>query len=268
MEISNPRAVLEHALRNYSCVTIHDIIQIPYNSKNYQFELKDVKPAPAACIIETDCNVDFDAPVGYVEPEQRSSTRSSACPSPATTASTATAAAAAPPEEEKPAAASSGIRIVDGKIIRPDETMQSNSVSDMLAEKTGSTGVQQNSAVLQPAPEIDYWAVAAGDGARLDGKKPAVLQDASGSVVDVRQLRAEAAARRAQAEAAASASLSLQSKNGMTVSGEQVEASTEAAAAAAVPVSKRKKRVGSKYSKLKSSSSAFQGSANQFHSNK
>jgi ubiquitin fusion degradation protein 1 len=26
-----------------------------------------VKPADAACIIETDCNVDFDAPVGYEE---------------------------------------------------------------------------------------------------------------------------------------------------------------------------------------------------------
>jgi ubiquitin fusion degradation protein 1 len=50
LEISNPRAVLEHALRNYSCVTIHDIIQIPYNNKNYHFELKDVQPGPAACM--------------------------------------------------------------------------------------------------------------------------------------------------------------------------------------------------------------------------
>jgi ubiquitin fusion degradation protein 1 len=32
LEISNPRAVLEHALRNFSCVTIGDVIQIQYNS--------------------------------------------------------------------------------------------------------------------------------------------------------------------------------------------------------------------------------------------
>merc|ERR1719506_177988 len=71
LEISNPRAVLEHALRNYSCVTKGDVICIPYNDKNYYLELKDVKPQDAACIIETDCNVDFDPPVGYVEPNYK-----------------------------------------------------------------------------------------------------------------------------------------------------------------------------------------------------
>mmetsp|Transcript_10954 Transcript_10954/g.20012 ORF Transcript_10954/g.20012 Transcript_10954/m.20012 type:complete len:150 (-) Transcript_10954:164-613(-) len=69
-------------------------------------ELKEVQPQDAACIIETDCNMDFDAPVGYKEPSsfassEQSSTsssmltnlpkqsayaaaeaRSSACPSP------------------------------------------------------------------------------------------------------------------------------------------------------------------------------------------
>ncbi|EED94005.1 predicted protein, partial [Thalassiosira pseudonana CCMP1335] len=68
LEISNPRAVLEHALRNFSCITKGDVICVPYNSKNYHFEIKEVRPQDAACIIETDCNVDFDAPVGYKEP--------------------------------------------------------------------------------------------------------------------------------------------------------------------------------------------------------
>ncbi len=27
-----------------------------------------MRPGEAACIIETDCNVDFEPPVGYVEP--------------------------------------------------------------------------------------------------------------------------------------------------------------------------------------------------------
>ena len=61
----------QHALRNYSCVTKGDVICIPYNNKNYYLELMDVKPQDAACIIETDCNVDFDTPVGYVEPDYK-----------------------------------------------------------------------------------------------------------------------------------------------------------------------------------------------------
>ena len=69
LEISNPRAVLERALRNFSCVTVGDQICIPYNDKYYYLEVREVKPADAACIIETDCNVDFEAPVGYKEPE-------------------------------------------------------------------------------------------------------------------------------------------------------------------------------------------------------
>jgi len=50
-------------------VTVGDQICIPYNNKYYYLEVREVKPADAACIIETDCNVDFEAPVGYKEPE-------------------------------------------------------------------------------------------------------------------------------------------------------------------------------------------------------
>ncbi|KAJ1462464.1 ubiquitin fusion degradation protein UFD1-domain-containing protein [Pelagophyceae sp. CCMP2097] len=68
LEISNPRAVLERALRMFSCVTQGDQICLPYNDKRYYLEVVEVKPSLAACIIECDCNVDFDAPVGYTEP--------------------------------------------------------------------------------------------------------------------------------------------------------------------------------------------------------
>uniref|UniRef100_A0A6V1UUZ4 Uncharacterized protein n=1 Tax=Heterosigma akashiwo TaxID=2829 RepID=A0A6V1UUZ4_HETAK len=67
LDISNPRAVLEHTLRGYSCVTKGDVVCIPYNEKNYYLEIREVQPADAACIIETDCNVDFEEPVGYQE---------------------------------------------------------------------------------------------------------------------------------------------------------------------------------------------------------
>lgn len=67
LDITNPRAVLEKQLRTFSCVTVGDQICLPYNDKRYYLEVQDVRPARAACIIETDCNVDFDAPVGYQE---------------------------------------------------------------------------------------------------------------------------------------------------------------------------------------------------------
>jgi len=271
LEISNPRAVLEHALRNFSCVTKGDIIQIPYNNKNFHFALKEVKPQDAACIIETDCNVDFDAPVGYKEPdyaaqaatsasnslsaslpkESAMGDRSSACPSPATmsTASSVTNGA----DDD---GTSNGIRIVNGKIVRPDSMEPEGPSTKMVAEKTGATGVQPNAAIPVKAPEINYWAVNAGDGARLDGKNPVALKDKEGNQVDIRKLRAEAAARRAEAAAAAQAKMTA---TGKTLTGKEVAHEVPVTVA---PMSKRKTKVGGKYSRLKTSGVAFQGASN------
>jgi ubiquitin fusion degradation protein 1 len=68
LDISNPRAVLEKTLRNYTCVSQGDIICIHYLNKNLYLEVVEVKPGTAASIVETDCEVDFDEPVGYVQP--------------------------------------------------------------------------------------------------------------------------------------------------------------------------------------------------------
>jgi ubiquitin fusion degradation protein 1 len=220
LEISNPRAVLEHALRNYSCVTLGDIIQLPYNGKNYHFMLKEVTPAPAACIIETDCNVDFDAPVGYQEPER------------VPLKPTQAAAPETKPEPEQPLTST---RIVDGKILRPDDAVMGMGMSSIASVETGATGVQNNAAIPQVAPTVEYWAVNAGDGARLDGKTAAPLKDAvSGETLNVRELRAAAAAKRSEEQNPGTA-----------------------------PVSKRKSRTGGKFSKLKQSG-AFHGDANAF----
>lgn len=70
LDIGNPRAVLEFKLRNFSCVTLGDKLCIEHNNKQYRLEVKEVQPLDAASIIEADVNVDFDAPVGYVEPER------------------------------------------------------------------------------------------------------------------------------------------------------------------------------------------------------
>ncbi|CAI5721592.1 unnamed protein product [Peronospora effusa] len=68
LDISNPRAVLEGSLRTFSCMTVGDTICLKYNNKNYMLDVREVKPAPAACIIETDCEVDFEPPPDYNPP--------------------------------------------------------------------------------------------------------------------------------------------------------------------------------------------------------
>jgi ubiquitin fusion degradation protein 1 len=62
---------LEHALRNFSALTQGDIIEISYNS--IVFELKILEAVPGGSgisVLDTDLEVDFAPPVGYVEPER------------------------------------------------------------------------------------------------------------------------------------------------------------------------------------------------------
>lgn len=68
LDITNPKAVLENALRNFACLTSGDIIAIKYNAKTYELCVLETKPGKAVTIIECDMNVDFAAPVGYTEP--------------------------------------------------------------------------------------------------------------------------------------------------------------------------------------------------------
>lgn len=68
LEISNPKAILEITLRNYSCLTTGDCIMVPYNNKKYYIDVIETKPSSAISIIETDCEVDFTLPLDYKEP--------------------------------------------------------------------------------------------------------------------------------------------------------------------------------------------------------
>ncbi|KAI8089300.1 ubiquitin fusion degradation protein UFD1-domain-containing protein [Halteromyces radiatus] len=74
LDISDPKAVLENALRNFSTLTLGDTIQINYNDKIYEIKVLDVKPHfedhAGISIVETDLEVDFAPPVGYVEPSR------------------------------------------------------------------------------------------------------------------------------------------------------------------------------------------------------
>jgi len=68
LDISNHRAVLENALRNFSALTKGDIIMINYNNRNYYINILETKPGESISIVETDVNVDFAAPADYKEP--------------------------------------------------------------------------------------------------------------------------------------------------------------------------------------------------------
>ncbi|ELR17478.1 Ubiquitin fusion degradation protein 1, putative [Acanthamoeba castellanii str. Neff] len=62
LDLTNPKAVLENALRNWSALTAGDVIIINYNKKNYEINVLEVKPdtpSHAISIIEADVMVDF-----------------------------------------------------------------------------------------------------------------------------------------------------------------------------------------------------------------
>ncbi|KAI5800221.1 ubiquitin fusion degradation protein UFD1-domain-containing protein [Peziza echinospora] len=71
LDISDPKAVLENSLRNFSALTKDDIFSFSYNDQIYEIAVLEVKPATskgAISCVETDIEVDFAPPVGYVEP--------------------------------------------------------------------------------------------------------------------------------------------------------------------------------------------------------
>ncbi len=77
LDISDPRAVLENAFRNFSCLTKGDIFSFEYNDQTYDIAVLEIKPdtdSHSIMTMETDLSVDFATPVGYVEPERTSGT--------------------------------------------------------------------------------------------------------------------------------------------------------------------------------------------------
>ena len=77
LEISDPRAVLENAFRNFSCLSKGDIFTFAYNDQTYDIAVLEIKPDTdqhAIVTMETDLEVDFATPVGYEEPKRTSGT--------------------------------------------------------------------------------------------------------------------------------------------------------------------------------------------------
>ncbi|KAI1489173.1 ubiquitin fusion degradation protein UFD1-domain-containing protein [Biscogniauxia mediterranea] len=77
LDISDPKAVLEKAFRNFATLTKGDVFNFEYNDEVYEIAVLEVKPETekmGVCMIETDVSVDFAPPVGYVEPSRGSGT--------------------------------------------------------------------------------------------------------------------------------------------------------------------------------------------------
>lgn len=73
LDISDPKAVLENAFRSFSTLTKGDVFSFHYNDTVYDVAVLEVKPESekmGVSMIETDVEVDFAPPVGYVEPER------------------------------------------------------------------------------------------------------------------------------------------------------------------------------------------------------
>ncbi len=68
-QLTNPRAVLENALRNFSCLTKDQTIAIQHGDETFHLDVLEVKPGNAISIVETDVNVDFAPPKDYKEEE-------------------------------------------------------------------------------------------------------------------------------------------------------------------------------------------------------
>ncbi|KAA8530655.1 hypothetical protein F0562_005411 [Nyssa sinensis] len=71
IQLSNPKAVLERKLRDFSCLSIGDTIIVSHNNKKFYIDVVKTKPSPAICIINTDIEVDFATTLDYKEPEKQ-----------------------------------------------------------------------------------------------------------------------------------------------------------------------------------------------------
>ncbi|KAH7102338.1 ubiquitin fusion degradation protein I [Auriculariales sp. MPI-PUGE-AT-0066] len=72
LELNDPKAVLEQALRNFSTLTQGDIVEIHHNMITFPILIMEILPEGSAgiSIVDTDLEVDFAAPKGYVEPKR------------------------------------------------------------------------------------------------------------------------------------------------------------------------------------------------------
>jgi len=171
LDISNPRAVLEKHLRDYSCMTKGDVFQFSYNDKKFAFNVLEVRPGNAVSIVETDINVDFAPPLDYVEPDYKAAKKEQPVE------------AELPPDVhvvptmQKSLSTSGGQRL-GGKKVKTNSAAGANPAPTRtrLTLGTSTTGIVENEsstsggAKKEDDKKADYWA-SLGGGNTLKTKK-------------------------------------------------------------------------------------------------
>ncbi|MCL7025773.1 hypothetical protein MKW94_001412 [Papaver nudicaule] len=189
LDISNPKAVLETTLRNFSCLTTGDSIMVAYNNKQYYIDIVESKPANAVSIIDTDCEVDFAPPLDYVEPKR---------PAPSVPSSKGKAAVSAvqdPQVEEEPKFKpfTGGGRRLDGNTLKnpPSLISCSSSAKDKRPEPS-TAGVQNPAAsTYQPTSRQPQGKLVFGAAAKPAAPKETPKPAASARGKDAKQEQPE-----------------------------------------------------------------------------
>ncbi|KAJ8572154.1 hypothetical protein K7X08_008665 [Anisodus acutangulus] len=141
LDISNPKAILETTLRNFSCLTTGDSIMVAYNNKKYYIDIVETKPSNGISIIETDCEVDFAPPLDYKEPERAAPSRPNKAPAEVQEAATEV--------EPKFNPFTGGARRLDGKPLKQQPPPSSSSGSS--DKQSGVTNGGKTSAAAPSA---------------------------------------------------------------------------------------------------------------------
>lgn len=68
IDLPDPKAILERELTNYATLFKGDSINIHFKNRDYLINIIECKPNDQICIVEADVNVEFAAPLDYVEP--------------------------------------------------------------------------------------------------------------------------------------------------------------------------------------------------------
>lgn len=69
--LPDPRSILEIHLRNFVCLTLNQTICIRFMGKEYYMDILELQPKTqynAVVLVDTDLNLEFAAPLDYVEP--------------------------------------------------------------------------------------------------------------------------------------------------------------------------------------------------------
>ena len=163
LTISNPKAVLKHELRKFSCLTKGDQITITYNNQKYNIKVKDLKPANACSIYEpaarrrgplsfavepvdaelVDCHIDFEYPPNYWAEEMTTSSSSASSSSSSSSSSSAQAKAH---EEASAEHEVDVIRSTSRKRSRESPDSSSSPSSSSTTTTTSSVGVEHHRA--------------------------------------------------------------------------------------------------------------------------